>query len=195
MESGANDENQLDLCLSRVMDGLFRTRNVPAHPFRKFDRDLPTIAAAPPSLAHFALPAASRDREFAVDGDQRHRSRGYMRRARAVAGGLVTAYGLERRPGGDRGAQFGNWVPMAVLMAGGVATLLNGWWTGEELAHGIDLVRVQAGSGRPPAGRAAGRAGHGAQVLPLVHDCCPRSALRRWSRAGRRADAAARADR
>ena len=29
---------------------------------------------------------------------------------------------------------------MAVIMAGGVATLLNGWWQGGELAEGIKMV-------------------------------------------------------
>lgn len=172
-------KTQLDLCLSRVMDGLVSDEGMfRLTPFRKFDRDLPTIAAAPPSLAHYFghFCAMHGDREFLVDGDQRVTFAQAYAAARELAGGLVTGYGLEK---GDRvgiaARNSANWVIayMAVLMAGGVATLLNGWWTGEELAHGIDLVGCRLVlADRQRAERLVGH-GHGAQVLPLVHDCLP----------------------
>ena len=57
--------------------------------------------------------------------------------------GLIARHGVER---GDRvgiaARNSANWIIayMAVLMAGGCATLLNGWWTGGELAEGIALT-------------------------------------------------------
>jgi acyl-CoA synthetase (AMP-forming)/AMP-acid ligase II len=58
-------------------------------------------------------------------------------------------------------------------MAGGVAVLLNGWWTGEELAYGIDLVGCRLVlADRQRAERLNGQS-HGAQLLLIEHDCAP----------------------
>src|SRR3546814_17271074 len=60
--------------------------------------------------------------------------------ARKVAAGLIEGYGVER---GDRVAiamrNANAWCVtyLGVLMAGGCATLLNGWWQGAEHAAGI----------------------------------------------------------
>ena len=103
------------------------------------------IAAAPPHLpAYFAYFCATQgEKTFIVDGDTRLSFADVYKAARHVAGGLVEGLGLRK---GERvgiaARNSANWVVayMAVLMAGGCATLLNGWWQGEELAHGIDLV-------------------------------------------------------
>ena len=44
---------------------------------------------------------------------------------------------LGKSPGAIRFSNSANWIVayMAILMAGGVATLLNGWWRGGELAE------------------------------------------------------------
>lgn len=60
-----------------------------------------------------------------------------------VAGALAGGWGIGK---GDRVAiamrNSPAWmvVFIAVMKAGGVATLVNGWWTGVELAHGLDLT-------------------------------------------------------
>jgi long-chain acyl-CoA synthetase len=176
-------KSELDSALSQVMDGL----TAPGGMFaltscRKFDRDLPQIAAAPPSLAHYFAHfcAQHEDREFLVDGSVRLTFAEAYAAARIAAGGLVEGHGIQR---GDRigiaARNSANWVVayMAVLMAGGVAVLLNGWWSGEELVRGIDLVgcRLVLADG-PRAARLAEQA-HGAEVLVLGHDCGPESGL------------------
>ena len=106
---------------------------------------LPTIARAPATLAdyigHFCN--QNKDAEFLVDGDLRMTFGEAYAAARALAGGLIANKGIEV---GDRvgiGARnSANWVVayMGILMAGGVATLLNGWWQGSEFAEAIALV-------------------------------------------------------
>lgn len=176
-------KTQLDLALTRVMDGLTGEGGM-FHlvPFRKFDRDLPMIAAAPPSLAHFFAHfcALHGDKEFLVDGGGRLTFAQTYAAARAAAGGLVATHGVRK---GDRigiaARNSANWVVayMAVVMAGGVAVLLNGWWTGEELAYGIDLVGCRLVlADRQRAERLTGHA-HGATIVPLGHDCPPAEGL------------------
>ncbi len=107
--------------------------------------DLPIITSAPPSLAHYfaATAAMHAQTEFLVDGEERLTFDDTYTRARTVAGALVDGWGVKK---GDRvGIAMRNapaWVIlyMGILMAGGVATLLNGWWQGGELADGIDDV-------------------------------------------------------
>ncbi|ABD25128.1 AMP-dependent synthetase and ligase [Novosphingobium aromaticivorans DSM 12444] len=170
-------KTELDLAMDRAFaaltaeGGMFQTV-----PIRRFGRDLPMIAAAPPHLpAYFAYFSATHgDKTFIVDGDLRLSFADVYKAARHVAGGLVE--GIELQKGervGIAARNSANWIIayMAVLMAGGCATLLNGWWQGEELAHGIELVScryVIADSAR--AARLEGHA-HGATVLPMSHDC------------------------
>ena len=106
---------------------------------------VPTIAAAPPTLpayfAHFC--AQHGDADFIVDGDERLSFAQVHAKALAVAQELVAGYGVKK---GDRvGIAMRNapsWIVlyMAILQAGGVATLLNGWWQGGELCAGIAEV-------------------------------------------------------
>lgn len=83
------------------------------------------------------------DLEFLVDGDVRLTYRETYALACRVAASLVGKYGVAR---GDRvaiaGQNSANWVIvyMGVLMAGGCATLINGWWTGDEIAGGLALA-------------------------------------------------------
>ena len=176
-------QTDLDRTLSRIMDGLTGEGGMfPLSTIRRFGVDLPVIASAPPDLAAFFAHFCAQhgDREFLVDGDQRLTFAQAYAAARRAAGGLVAGHGVQK---GDRvgiaARNSANWVVayMAVLMAGGCAVLLNGWWSGEELAHGVDMVGcrlVIADAGR--ARRLAGER-HGAQVLPLRHDCPPGEGL------------------
>ncbi|WP_447764507.1 class I adenylate-forming enzyme family protein [Sphingopyxis panaciterrae] len=109
----------------------------------RFGRDLPFIANAPTNLADYVafFCAQHRDATFLVEGDERLTFGELYTAARKVAAGLVEGYGVQR---GDRvGIAMRNanaWCVtyVGVLLAGGCATLLNGWWQGGELAAGID---------------------------------------------------------
>ncbi|WP_308815176.1 class I adenylate-forming enzyme family protein [Sphingomonas sp. GV3] len=109
---------------------------------RKFGRELPVIAAAPPTLplyfAHYCAEHA--DKPLIVAGTERLSFAETHAAATRVARALVAGYGIAK---GDRvGIAMRNspsWIVlyMGILMAGGVATLLNGWWQTEELAAAI----------------------------------------------------------
>jgi long-chain acyl-CoA synthetase len=116
---------------------------------------VPTIAAAPPTLigyfAHFC--AQHGDADFIVDGDERISFKQTYAAAVDVAQALVSVHGVKK---GDRvGIAMRNapsWIVlyMGTLMAGGVATLLNGWWQGGELCAGITDVGCTLAFADPP---------------------------------------------
>lgn len=109
---------------------------------RQDGRMLPVITTAPPSLpdyfAHFC--AQHGNAEFLVADGERLSFSEVHSRARAVAAALIAGHGIAR---GDHVAIAARNAPawiilyMGILMAGGVATLLNGWWQGGELVNGI----------------------------------------------------------
>jgi len=108
-------------------------------------RSYPAIASAPPALsyyfAHFC--AEHHDKTFLVSGDERLTFAEVYAQAEKSARALISQYGVAR---GDRiGIAMRNspaWITlyMAILMAGGIATLLNGWWQTAELAEAIGDV-------------------------------------------------------
>jgi long-chain acyl-CoA synthetase len=142
--------------------------------FRQYGVDLPIIATAPPSLTHYFdhFCAQHGATEFIVSGEERLSFADVHGAARQVAAALVAGYAVQK---GDRvGIAMRNapsWIAlyMGVLMAGGVAVLLNGWWQGGELATGIEDVDCSLVLVDPP--RAARLADHGAagaaQVVTL----------------------------
>ncbi len=174
---------ELDNALNEIMD----TLTVPGAMFEletveRFGRELPSIKGVPPSLAHYFAHFCNehKDTTFLVDGDLRLTFGEVYAAARQAAGGLVEGYGVER---GDRigiaARNSANWIVsyMAVIMAGGCATLLNGWWTGEELSDGIKLAKckfVLADAGR--AARLEGT-GHGSDIVVFEHDGPPSNGL------------------
>lgn len=175
--------SQLDIQIANVQKalfapgGMFHTTSI-----ERFGRELPVIAAAPPSLPHYFAHFAELqgDKTFIVDGDLRLTFREVYAAARIVAGGLVEGHRLEK---GERvgiaARNSANWVIayMGVLMAGGCATLLNGWWAGEELVHGIDLVGCRfVIADRQRVARIEGEP-HNAEVLLIEHDCPPAEGL------------------
>jgi long-chain acyl-CoA synthetase len=114
-------------------------------PFERFGRTLPMLKNAPPSLpALFEMFCAQHgEAEFLVDGEIRLSFAQTYAAARAVAGGLVAGHGVQKGTRiGIAARNSANWIIayMAVLMAGGCAALLNGWWSGEEMAAGIELT-------------------------------------------------------
>ncbi|MBN8501012.1 MAG: acyl--CoA ligase [Sphingomonadales bacterium] len=114
-------------------------------PFERYGRVLPMLKNAPPTLpVLFEMFCAQHgDAEFLVDGEIRLTFAQTYAAARAVAGGLIGGHAVKK---GDRigiaARNSTNWIIayMAVLMAGGCASLLNGWWSGEEMAAGIKLT-------------------------------------------------------
>lgn len=109
----------------------------------RFGRELPFITNAPTNLADYVAFFAAQhgDATFLVEGDERLSFKQVYMAARQVAAGLVDGFGVQR---GDRvGLAMRNanaWCVtyIGILMAGGCATLLNGWWQGGELAAGIN---------------------------------------------------------
>ncbi|WP_033925519.1 class I adenylate-forming enzyme family protein [Sphingomonas sp. 35-24ZXX] len=118
---------------------------LPLTHFEKYGQKLPMIASAPPALSHFFAYFCMQhaDAEFLVDGDTRLTFGQSYAAARKVAAALIAGHGIAK---GDRvgiaARNSANWIIayMGVLMAGGVATLLNGWWQGAELCAGITDV-------------------------------------------------------
>ena len=175
--------SELDNALNLVTDRL----SVPGGPletipFERFGRTLPMLKLAPPTLVDYMALFCTqhKDAEFIIDGEVRLTFGQAHSAARIVAGGLVGGHGVER---GDRigivARNSANWIVayMAVLMAGGCATLLNGWWTGEELVDGIDLAEcsiILADS--PRAARLEGFS-HAGKVIVFDHGGDPLQGL------------------
>ncbi len=135
---------------------------------------MPAFKNAPPSLAHYFAHFCNehKDTVFLVDGDQRMTFGEVYAAAAQVAHGLATRHGLKQ---GDRvgiaARNSVNWILayMGTLMAGGCATLLNGWWTGEELGYGIDLCDCSLVLADPArAARLEGIA-HSAKLIVFDH--------------------------
>ncbi|ONF95657.1 class I adenylate-forming enzyme family protein [Sphingomonas jeddahensis] len=121
----------------------------------RFGQTLPMIAGAPPTLpayfAHYSQQHAAT--EFLVSGDERLTYADVYARAEKVAAALVGGFGVKK---GDRvgiaARNSTSWIVlyMGILMAGGVATLLNGWWQSEELQAGVDDVGCTLVFADPP---------------------------------------------
>jgi acyl-CoA synthetase (AMP-forming)/AMP-acid ligase II len=173
--------------LDTIFAGHLARLTAPGSPFEVGEVEvgglrLPAFTQTPPTLnAYFAeFCARNGDKTFLVDGDRRLSFAETYDIARQVAGGLVEGWGL--RPG-ERVAiaarNSSSWVIayMAILLGGGCATLLNGFWTGEEMAEGIDLADcplVLADEAR--AKRIEGLP-HGAQVIRFAHEGAPLEAF------------------
>ncbi|MGN6375339.1 MAG: class I adenylate-forming enzyme family protein [Sphingomonas sp.] len=105
-------------------------------------RTLPIIATAPPTLVHYFAHFCAQHAEatFLVAGAERLTFATVHAEARRVAAALVDGFAVT--PGERVGIAMRNspaWIAlyMGIVMAGGVATLLNGWWTPEELAEAV----------------------------------------------------------
>lgn len=149
--------------LDQRMDGVMAALTAEGGPLslgrvERFGQSLPFIAAAPPTLtAYFAHYAeAHAGTEFLVAGDERLTYGEVYAAARKVAGALAGGFGVRK---GDRvgiaARNSPSWIVlyMGILMAGGVATLLNGWWQSEELEAAIRDVGVSLVFADPPRAR------------------------------------------
>jgi len=151
-------------------------------PFERGGVEMPAFAMAPPTMAHYFAHFCNehKDVEFLVDGDTRLTFGEAYAAAACVAQGLVTKHGVTK---GDRigiaARNSANWMilEMGILMAGGCATLLNGFWSGEELAYGVRLAEctiVLADAGR--AARLEGTE-HNSKIVLFEHGGAPSEGL------------------
>ena len=175
---------ELDLAISATITRLMENDGPLTVTYvEKYGVQMPVLAKAPGNLAdYFAFFCAMHgDKEFLVDGDCRYTFGETYAAARALAGGLVEGRGLQK---GERvgiaARNSANWIIayMAIIMAGGVATLLNGWWQGGELAEGIRMVDcryVLADAQR--AARLEGQDIGDCDLLVFSHDCSPLDGL------------------
>jgi long-chain acyl-CoA synthetase len=173
-------DRAIEAAVSRMMsnDGPLTVDHV-----EKFGVKMPILTKSPPTLRDFfELHCATHaNAEFLVDNEIRLTYGQAFAAARELAGGLTEGYGLQV---GDRvgiaARNSANWLIayMAIVMAGGVATLLNGWWQGGELADGIRMVDcryILADEQR--AARMEGEDIGSAIVLVMEHDTAPLAGL------------------
>ena len=175
---------QLDQAIQMVVTNLMANDGpLSVDIVNKIGADMPMLKHAPATvtdyLAHYCNEHA--DKEFLIDGDIRLSFGQCYADARVLAGGLVEGHGLQK---GDRvgiaARNSANWMVayMAILMAGGVATLLNGWWKGGELTDGIKLVDcsiVLADEQR--AARLKDEDIGDCVIMTMQHDCAPLEGL------------------
>ncbi|SNS55273.1 class I adenylate-forming enzyme family protein [Sphingopyxis indica] len=138
----------------------------------KNGRELPFITNAPSNLVDYVafFCAQHGDATFLVEGHERLSFKQVYAAARKVAAGLVEGHGVQR---GDRvGIAMRNanaWCVayIGILMAGGCATLLNGWWQGGELAAGIEDSEAKLVIADPQRAERLAGVAHGAKVVTL----------------------------
>jgi acyl-CoA synthetase (AMP-forming)/AMP-acid ligase II len=139
---------------------------------QRYGRDLPFITNAPSNLADYMAYFCHMhgDATFLVEGEERLSFTQFYAAARAVAMGLVARHGVGK---GDRvGIAMRNansWavVYAGILMAGGCATLLNGWWQSGELAEGVRLTGAKLVIADPQRAERLAGIDHGAEVVTL----------------------------
>lgn len=173
--------------LDNALNGIIAMLTAPGAPLEtteieRFGRQLPMLKNAPPTLVHYFdhYCAQHGAAEFIVDGDIRLTFAEIHAAARTVAGGLVAGHGVQK---GDRigiaARNSANWIIayLGVLMAGGCATLLNGWWTGEELAGGIELGGCTITLVDAPRGERLNGCSYPGKLVTFTHDCGWREGL------------------
>ncbi|WP_156679393.1 class I adenylate-forming enzyme family protein [Sphingomonas profundi] len=110
------------------------------------------------------------DAEAIISGEERLTFADIDALSDRLAAALAGRWGIA--PGDRVGLAMRNcpaWILcyMAIAKAGGIATLLNGWWTGEELAHGIALTKPRIVIADAERARRIAAAGHGEVVVEL----------------------------
>jgi len=178
--------SELDVVIDKTLAALTQPGQLlELDTINKFGVDMPIFKNAPQNVsdyfAYFCHQHA--DKEFLVDGDIRLTFGEAYAAARALAGGLVEGYAVQK---GDRigiaARNSANWVilDMAITMAGGISTKLNGWWRGDELADGIEDVGcsfVFADYQRAQR-LVESKRNHGAELLVFEHDKLPLEGLK-----------------
>jgi len=175
--------SKLDEALNSVMDTLVQPgQPFETVPFERYGQMIPAFKNAPPSLAHYFAHYCHQhaDLTFLVDGESRFTFAETYSAARAVAAGLITRHGL--KPGervGIAARNSAHWIIsyMGIIMAGGSATLLNGFWTGHELAYGIDLAQCSLVLADKSRAKRLEDTEHSARIVIFSHDGPPAKGL------------------
>ncbi len=174
---------ELDRDIQRISDQMTGAGQMfETHMIERRGVKMPAFVNAPPTLAHYVAHFSNehRDKLFIVDGDQRLTFADVYDAASHVAHGLVSRHGMQR---GDRvgiaARNSANWIVayLGVLMGGGCATLLNGWWTGEELAFGIDLCECSLILADPQRAARLDGIEHRGKTIVFTHDGPPSAGL------------------
>ncbi|MEP3422350.1 MAG: class I adenylate-forming enzyme family protein [Erythrobacter sp.] len=179
--------SQLDSALEAIMVEMTK-EGQPFHttPVEIGGVEMPAFTVAPPTLAHYFAHFCNehKDVPFVVDGDIRMTFGETYAAAMCVAEGLVAKHGMQK---GDRvgiaARNSTNWMIayMGIAMAGGCVTLLNGFWSGDELAYGIRLAEcsiVLADAGR--AKRLEGTE-HSAKLVMMEHNAPSEGLAETWA--------------
>jgi len=174
---------ELDTALEHIVGELTKEgQPFETEPFSRNGVALPAFKNAPPSLAHYFAHFCNehKDMTFLIDGDVRLTFGQCWSAASCVAHGLATTHGVRK---GDRVAiaarNSANWIVayMGILMAGGCATLLNGFWSGDELAYGVRLAQCDLVLADPGRAKRLEGAEHPARTVLFEHDCTPEEGL------------------
>ncbi len=178
---------QLDTALDAIMAQMTK-EGQPFHttPFARHGVDMPAFTVAPPTMAHYFAHFCNehKDVPFIVDGEIRMTFGETYAAAMCVAESLATQHGMKK---GDRvgiaARNSANWMIgyMGIAMAGGCVTLLNGFWSGEELAYGIRLAECELVLA--DAGRAARLEGtdHHAKLIMIEHTAPAQGLANVWA--------------
>ena len=178
--------SELDLAIDKTMAALTQPgQMLELDTINKFGVDMPVFKNAPQNVADYLayFSHQNADKEFLVDGDIRLTFGETYAAARVLAGGLVEGYGVQK---GDRigiaARNSANWIilDMAITIAGGVSTKLNGWWQGDELADGIEDVgcRYVFADYQRAQRLVESKRNHGAELLVFEHDKLPLEGLK-----------------
>lgn len=163
----------LDIRMDQIMAQLTGEGGmIPVTTYEQNGLKLPMIASAPPALPQYfeAFCTQHGEKEFLVSGDERLSFAAVHAAARRVAGALVEGFGVTRGDHvGIAARNAPSWIVlyMGVLMAGGVASLLNGWWQGPELAHAIEDTDTKLVLADAPRAKRLDGVSHGAEVVVL----------------------------
>jgi acyl-CoA synthetase (AMP-forming)/AMP-acid ligase II len=163
--------------LDRKIDGMIAAITGEGGPVQtgRDEQGRAIVTNLPPTLPTFfdafcALHAAS---EAVVADDERLTFADLGAHANRLAPALVGGFAVAK---GDRVAiamrNCPSWIVsyMAVVKAGGIATLINGWWTPDELDHALSLSEPSLVIADEPRARRIAATGFGAPVVTLPVD-------------------------
>ena len=167
--------SQLDRQMNAIMDRITAPDGpLPVGTIERNGIVLPVFRDAPASLPalfdHYC--ARHGQAQFLVDGEIRLSFTQTLALARRVATSLVTSHGVKRGdPVGLAAHNSANWIIayMGILMAGGCVVLLNGWWTGPELAEGTALAGCALVIADPQRAARLEEQGRSARIVVIDH--------------------------
>ncbi|HEY8592666.1 MAG TPA: class I adenylate-forming enzyme family protein [Sphingomicrobium sp.] len=132
------------------------------------------VANFPPTLPSFfrAFCALNADAEAIVAGGERLTFGQLDALSERVAHGLVARGVAKGDPVGIAMRNCPSWIVsyMAIAKAGGVATLLNGWWQAHEMEHAILLADPKLIIADAPRAKRIGERCHGRDILSIEVD-------------------------